>query len=420
MRNAIFWQEDLVAPVPDRRELPAECDVAVMGAGLTGLATSYYLAGTGLDVHVFDRSKIGDGASTRNGGMTLAGLKLSPQQLIRSYGREQAISLYAASLSAIDHLEKLIAEEDIDCEFSRYGALWAAYTAGHYKGLAASQRLLSETFQHETFLVSKERMADEIGSDYYHGGLVDPVSAGLHPGKLTYALAQRALQAGVTIHEQCEIKAVEQVGEGIRIRSENGDVRAGQLIIATNGYTPACVPKIRRRIIPIGSYILVTEALPADIAASLLPNGRMAFDTKKFLYYFRRVGNRLLFGGRTSFSPIADRVAVRRLAESMLEVYPQLRPYGVDYYWSGHVGFTFDQMPHIGCEGGIHYAMGYCGHGVAMSVYCAHALAGIICGEDTDLPYAALPFQSRMYYRQKPWFLPIAGSFYNLVDRFAK
>lgn len=419
MKNISYWLE--TAPAPPALPpgpLPDRCDVAVIGGGLTGLMIALERARDGQAVRVFDQGRMASGASLRNAGQMLAGLKLSPGALITKYGQARAVELYRATLDAIAFTESFVAREQIDCHFHRHGALWCAYSARHYDDLAATRDLMASTFGHQTQLVSGADLGTELGSDYYHGGLVDPLSGGLHPGQLVMGLLMRTMEAGVGLHENTPVESVQRTPRGFRLTTPAGTIEAAQVAVATNGYTPEHLSWFRRRVIPIGSYIVVTEPLGETRARSILPRGRMAFDTKKFLFYFRRTpDDRLLFGGRTSFARIDDVEACRILAASMREVFPQLADCAVDYSWSGNVGFTFDQLPHIGEHEGMHFAMGYCGHGVASSLYFGHHLANLMRGQHSTLPFAELPFPARFFYRRHPWFLPLAGLYFQMVDR---
>jgi glycine/D-amino acid oxidase-like deaminating enzyme len=393
----------------------------VIGGGLTGLTVALELAREGRAVRVFDRAGIASGASSRNAGQTLAGLKPSPAALHRRYGPDRASSMYRATLDAIAFTESFVAREGIDCHFQRHGALWCAYSARHLEALAEARDLLASSYRHQTQLVSRSELAAELGSEYYHGGLVDPSSGGLHPGKLVMGLVSRAVDAGVGLHQDTPVASADRTSRGFRVTTTAGEIEASRLVVATNGYTPEHLAWFRRRVIPIGSYIVVTEPLGERLARTILPRGRMAFDTKNFLFYFRLTpDHRLLFGGRTSFAPIPDDEASRTLAASMRAVFPQLERRAIDYSWSGNVAFTFDQLPHLGEHEGVHFAMGYCGHGVANSLYFGHHLAKLVRGQPSDLPFVGIPFQARFYYRRRPWFLRPAGIWLGLMDRMQR
>jgi glycine/D-amino acid oxidase-like deaminating enzyme len=194
-------------------------------------------------------------------------------------------------------------------------------------------------------------------------------------------------------------------------------IRTRDVLMATNGYTNGLVPGLRRRIIPIGSYIIATVPLPGDLSQSLIPHRRMLFDTKNFLYYWRlSQDNRVLFGGRASFAPTSVAKARDWLYAAMINVHPQLKGIPVQFAWGGQVAFTFDRLPHIGRMDGITYAAGYCGTGVAMSTYFGKLAADWIASE--ELPGCwQRAFPTMPFYRERPWFLPAAGWYYGMLDR---
>ncbi|HTQ87610.1 MAG TPA: FAD-binding oxidoreductase, partial [Candidatus Solibacter sp.] len=201
-----------------------------------------------------------------------------------------------------------------------------------------------------------------------------------------------------------------------------GSVWAREVFVATSGYTGAATPELRRRVVPIGSYIIATEPLPAGLAAELVPRGRMIFDSKYFLHYFRLTPDgRMLFGGRAAFFPETERT-IRRSAEilrrDMVRVYPQLAQSPVEYAWGGTLDFTFDMLPHAGTLDGLHFALGYAGHGVAMATYLGTKMAAAIAGENPALPFALVPFPGAPLglYNGRPWFLPLASAWYRLLD----
>ncbi len=204
------------------------------------------------------------------------------------------------------------------------------------------------------------------------------------------------------------------------IATDRGAFRANDVLLATNGYTDAAAPALQRRLIPIGSYIIATEPLPAAVAARLLPRRRMVFDSKHFLHYFRLTAdNRLLFGGRAEFSRPTPESAARAsaiLRRGLAQVFPDLADTPIEYAWSGHVGFTRDQMPHAGLLDGLFYAGGYCGHGIAMATHLGALIARRIAGERLDHPLFDDHFAPIPLYYGRPWFLPLAGLYYQLRD----
>jgi glycine/D-amino acid oxidase-like deaminating enzyme len=202
------------------------------------------------------------------------------------------------------------------------------------------------------------------------------------------------------------------------LATAKGAVHAERVIVATNAYTDGGLSWFKRRVIPIGSYIIATEELyPARLKA-LIPGERMIQDTKRNLYYYRLSpdGRRMIFGGRTSFRPISVLESARRLRQSMAEVFPSLADVGVTHSWTGNVAFTFDSLPHLGSHEGVHYALGCCGQGVALMSHFGHCLAGDILGTGDKSAFAFNPIKTMPGYSGNPWFIPIVGEYYRFLD----
>lgn len=401
--------------------LPDRVDVAVVGGGFTGLSAALHLARAGASVALFEKDTLGFGASGRNGGMATTGLTISFLKAIHRYGFPTASRLWLAFNAAIDTVEKLVAEEDIDCDFGRNGKLNLAAKPGHYDGLVKLHDTLAERMGYETELVPRSRLRDEIGSGYYHGGLVDPQGAGLHVGKFVRGLAAAADRAGASLHERAAVTRLKRVsGETHDVITSRGTVRASKVLVATNGYTGQALPWYRRRIVPVGSYIIVTEPLEPDLIEQLMPTRRMASDSKNLLYYFRITPDqRMLFGGRARFAishPEADLKSGRILQQGMAEVFPELARRRIDYNWGGRVGMTLDRIPHAGQHEGAHYAMGYCGHGVQMATYMGRQMAEVLGGNPDANPWRDFDFRAVPGHVGPPWFLPVAGAYYRLKD----
>ena len=437
MRQHPFWLDTVVrapesrsehggtASVSARRDpahhpLPKTVDVVVVGAGYTGLAAARHLGRVGATVAVLERDFIGSGASSRNGGQVLTGLKLDPATLVARFGESKARDLFAMSLESIASLEQLIAAEHIDCDYQQTGHVQAAWKRAHFDGFRREQDVLGRIFGHHVRIVDRAQQRDELGTDRYFGLLVDDRSAGLNPARYVHGLAVAAARAGAVVHEGCRVLRTTRSQSRWTVVTDRGDIDAGDVLIATNGYTDEAAPFLQRRLIPIGSYIIATAPLPRSLAAALIPGRRMAFDTKHFLYYFRLTADdRLLFGGRAEFSRPTEASTVRAarvLHEGMVNVFPQLRGLEIEYAWSGNVAFTRDQMPRAGRIDGMYYAGGYCGHGVAMATYLGTLIARRIAGEPIDHPLFDDEFAPIPLYNGAPWFLPLAGAYYRILD----
>lgn len=429
LKEKSFWMDQVIphaGPAADSLPLPERADVAVIGAGYTGLSAARALAKRGAKVVVLEAQTAGWGASSRNGGMVLTGLKLTAHQLLAKYGRTAAQKMYAASLSSIDCVQQIVEEEGIDCDFCRCGHLEVACKASHFKGFVESAEVIARQFNHQVRIVPKNELGCEIGSDIFHGGLVDEASAGLNPARYVVGLARAAVKAGATLHEGARVDGIrqetKQAMKGYQVRTSRGALWARDVFVATSGYTSRATPALQSKIIPIGSYIIVTEPLPEDLARGVCPRNRMIYDSKNYLYYFRLTPDRrLLFGGRAAFFPeTADsiRASAEILRRGMLTVYPQLRDIKVEYAWGGTLDFAFDMMPHAGQLEGLYYALGYAGHGVAMATYLGMKMAEVICGKPEENPFAGLPFPGAPLglYNGVPWFLPFAGAWYKFLD----
>jgi glycine/D-amino acid oxidase-like deaminating enzyme len=355
--------------------------------------------------------------------MVLTGLKLPTSALISRYGKEATARMYAASLESITFVENLVREENIACDFARCGHLEVACKAKHFDDFRRSAEATAREFGHEQRLVSRNELQSEIGSAIYHGGLVDESSAGVNPARLVAGVARAAERAGASIFERSHVDQIQREGaSGWKVATARGTLRARNVLVATSGYTSRVTPALQKKIIPIGSYIIVTEALPEKLATELSPRNRMIYDSKNYLYYYRLTPDRrMLFGGRAAFFPETSNT-IRRSAEilrrGILTVYPQLRDAKIEYVWGGTLDFAFDIMPHAGQLDGIHFSLGYAGHGVAMSTYLGDKIArSILQGRDEN-PFATIPFPSAPLglYNGRPWFLPLAGAWYKLLD----
>jgi glycine/D-amino acid oxidase-like deaminating enzyme len=428
-KEKTFWLETVDISAPTPHDFPQRVDVAIIGAGFTGLSAAKTLAKSGASVAVFDAQTIGWGASSRNGGMVLTGLKLPASTLIPRYGKESTARMYAASLESIDFVETLVREENIACDFARCGHLEVACKPKHFDDFRRSAEETARHFNHQQRLVPKGQLQSEIGSAIYHGGLVDESSAGVNPARLVAGLAIAAERAGAAIFEHSHVEEIQREGAGgWRIATQRGTLRAQNVFVATSGYTSRVTPALQKKIIPIGSYIIVTEILPEKLAAELSPRNRMIFDSKNYLYYYRLTPDRrMLFGGRAAFFPETSST-IRRSAEilrcGMLTVYPQLRDAKIEYVWGGTLDFAFDIMPHAGQLDGLHFSLGYAGHGVAMSTYLGDKVAqSILRGREESSsrnsnPFAQIPFPNAPLnlYNGRPWFLPLAGAWYKFLD----
>ena len=427
MRETNYWLETVREPARGAGGVvPEKADVAVVGGGFCGLAAARALARRGAKAVLLEAETLGWGASCRNGGMVLTGLKLPVPTLISRYGRELVQKMYAASLESIDVVEQIVTEERIECSFSRCGHLEVACKQSHFDAYGESAARIKREFGHELRIVPKDELRSEIGSDIYFGGLVDEMSAGLNPAQYVAGLAKAAARAGACLHDGARVTSVKPEGtngaRNFRVETSRGTLTARDVLLASGAYTTSATPALRKKVIPIGSYIIATEVLPAELARELSPRNRMIYDSKHFLYYYRLTpDNRMLFGGRAAFFPESEntvRKSAELLRQGMVGVYPQLRNARVEFVWGGTLDFAFDVMPHSGKSEGMYFGVGFAGHGVAAATWMGTKLAGVICGDVDDSPFSKIAFPGAPIGLRggNTWALPLAGMYYKVLD----
>lgn len=396
-------------------------DVAVVGAGFTGLSAAIALEKKGASVAVFDAATVASAASGRNGGMCNNGFAQDYCALSGRLGRERANMLYRAFDAGVCKVESLIAEEGIDCDFKRVGKLKLAAKPEHYDKLARSQALMEKECDPDTYMVTRAELRNEIGSDRYFGGLVFGKSAGMHVGRYGHGLAVAAAKRGVRIYENTPVIGLKrQTGSVHQVETPNGSIRAKQVLLATGTSAVGPLAWFRRRIVPVGAFIIVTEPLSVEVLDRLTPRRRMTTDTKNFVNYFRVTpDNRLLFGGRARFAttnPKSDMKSGAILQRSLVELFPELRDTRIDYCWGGMVDMTRDRLPRAGERNGLFYSMGYSGHGTHMSTYMGAIMAEVLDGRADLNPWRDFDWPAIPGHFGKPWFLPIVGAYYRFQD----
>ena len=413
------WWADAPPEPAHEQALPERVDVAVIGGGYCGLSAALTLARAGTHVVVLETGPLGQGASSRNGGMVGGAIKLDWAGLADRFGATGAAALMDGACASFEYLEELIAREGFEVDYRRNGRFLLACNPAQFRAFGRQVQGLGERAR-TVRIVPRERQREEIGSDLYHGGVAIVVAGGLAPAKLHCSMRVAARAAGAELHGHAEVQRLERSAAGMRLHTARGRIRADQVLIATNGYTGGLTPELRRRIVPVSSYIIATEALPQGLAAALSPRGRMFVDGNRLLSYFRLdpKGRRVLFGGRLSLRDVDERTAAQGLYRRMIRIWPELGAYRISHAWKGNVAFTFDRLPHMGTHAGLHFAMGCNGSGVAMATYLGHQSALKILGrQNRPCPFELLPFPTHVAYRQRTWFLPALGFWYRILDR---
>jgi glycine/D-amino acid oxidase-like deaminating enzyme len=415
-----WWDEvDLpqAAPVP----LPGTVDVAVVGGGYTGLAAAWEISRAGRDVIVLDRDDIGAGASSLNGGMVHPGGKRDLSEFLAEPSGRQ---LWDETVAAVEGVGALGTELGIGFDWQRRGHLELAHhprVALHQQALAATYSSIGE----EARFLDASDVRGEIGSGRFFGGLLVERSAGVHPAKLAAGLVRAATASGAVLQGATTVLGVDRRAQGYELETSRGALRCSEVVVATNGTTDRrLVPWLGRRVLRIGSYMIATERLDPDLATSVNPHGRMFFDTKNLLHYWRLSpdGRRILFGGRTSLSPTTVERSRDLLYAALVKVHPQLEGVRVERAWGGQVALTADRFPHVGRhrDSGIVYAMGYCGSGVALSVHFGRAVGRWLCGLGDQSVFAARPWPPVPWAAHVPWLLAGAGVGFKVRDALGR
>jgi len=423
MRTSPFWHEAAPPEPPTGTVAPERCDAAVVGAGYTGLAAALSLAEAGRRVTVFEAGPPGAGASTRNGGMIGWGHKARLSGLARRHGEAAALAMLREATLSLAYTTELIARLPGDAMLQPTGRYLGAASERHFRGLVQWAETEAPRLGMEVEIVPPAGQGAHIATDLYRGGLFFPRHGALHPALFHKALLEAARAAGVTVVDHCAVASVRGGQGDWRIRHGQGETEAGALVYAANGYAGGAGGPFRafaRRLIPIPSFIVATERLGANRIASLFPGGRCHVDTRSTHSYFRPDpwGERILWGGRASLTPLPERESARRLRDHMLSVFPELEDLRLTHSWTGNVAFTFDGVPHVGQVEGIWHACGYNGSGVAMAPYLGWRIAQRILGTDEGATgFDPAPFAAQPLYGGNPWFLRALELWYRLKDR---
>lgn len=400
----------------------ARYDVAIVGAGYTGLSTALHLAEAGVSVCVLDAHAPGWGASGRNGGQVIPGLKYDPDQLRVMFGSAVADPLIAAIGSAADTVFDLIGRHGIDCEAQRGGWIQPTHSSKVMRALEARARQWMAEGAPARLMDGAE-VTRRIGTGAYVGGWKDERAGSLHPLKYCRGLAQAAQRLGVVIHGGTPVARLERREGGWRLHAAQGPhIDADRVVLATNGYTDDLWPHLRQSVIAANSFIVATRPLPPELGASILPGGEVTSDSRRLLLYYRRdAQGRLLMGGRGPFREPCGPADFAHLERSVALLFPQLAGVEFEYRWSGRVAITRDFLPHVHEPvAGLSIALGYNGRGIAMTSTMGRCLAQRLTGQaGTVFPFPVSTIQPIPLHGLQRFYIAAGVAWYSVLDRFS-
>ena len=362
---------------------PARADVCVIGGGYTGLGTALHLARRGVDVVLLEQSRLGWGASGRNGGQAHVGMRRDQEWLEERVGLADARRLWEFALGARAHLDWLIETYGIDCDL-RLGYLHANHRERYTADTRHHVEHLRSTYGYEHIrFVERDELAGMVATRDYCSGSFDARAGHLHALNFALGMARVAASHGARLHESVEVTGFEPQGGGWRVATTCGEVNANRVVLACNGYLRGLAPQVERRVMPINNYIAVTESLGADGARRLISNGAAVSDSRFVVNYFRITpDHRLLFGGGENYRYTFPRDIAAFVRPHLLKIFPQLERVRYDYAWGGTLAITPTRMPWVReIKPGLMNASGFSGLGVLIAPYTGKVVADALCGE---------------------------------------
>lgn len=420
MKTVPFWVDDYPRPEGLTSPPPDETDYLVVGSGLTGLSVARRLLTSGSGVTIIDQGEIAGGASSMNGGMVSGDVKAGMQTVLAYYGPRVAFDMWSSSARSVDLVREVAKDPTIDAVVDEGGMATVGRGSRDLKVFDRTVEWYRNKYAVDWHVVDARQIASIIGGDHFNVALLQPEGFGVHPARLVFGLARRVGDAGAILVDHCGALSMRRTQTGFVVDTTLGQIEAGDVILATNGYTTRQPSKeLARLIVPVGSYIIATEPLGPETVSTIFPGGAMTHTRKRLLNYMRRShDNRIIFGGRRSLQPDLDLVETAQdLRSRMVELWPELAGAEVTHAWGGRIGVPFDLMPHIGRIEGAWYAMGYAGHGVGLSMQLGHELAGMLLGEDPPSVFSQIPHNGRFYYSgNRAWFLSPGTYLYRVLD----
>jgi len=397
-------------------------DVCVIGGGFTGLSAALHAAEGGASVALLEAGLVGSGASGRNGGQVIPGLKLDPRELAATFGTERGARLTELVGGAADLVFDLVRRHRIECDARQDGWLKACHSRAALRAAILTAQDWGRCGA-PVEEVDRVRIAELTGTDAYLGGFVDHRGGVVQPLSYTRGLARAARQAGARVHERSPARTPRRDGDAWVVSTQSGSVRAARVIIGTNGYTDLVGaqgpwPRLARTVIPVYSYIAATRPLSDDLRQTILPKGQAVSDSRRLLRYFRLdAAGRMVMGGRGAMRESADRSDYATIIGSALELYPALRACEWEFVWGGKVAVTLDHLPHLHeLAPGVHAALGYNGRGVAMATVMGKVLADRVLGRGAPV-FPESPLRPVPLHRWRRPFFELIVAWKRALDR---
>lgn len=422
-----LWRDTATAvPVPTRLSGVTTANVAIIGGGYTGLSAALRAIERCLKPVVIEASEVGFGASGRNGGVVSTKYRVSLSDMAKHHGVDVAKRMNRLAHDAMDCVEQYVDHYEIrSAGFAKTGNLRCAHNANALASLREEARIVTETFGDTSLqILDREETQYETGSAAFVGGVLNKHAGVIHPLNYARGLARAVRDRGGHIFEHSIAQQIDNTPDGIEVFTELGSVRAERLVIATNGYSdlaPATAI-VRKSVIPFRSAMVATEPLSAQVLQTLVRNGRSYSETRRMMRWFRRIDDRLLFGGRGAFGKADSGPAFAALESAMKDLFPQLAGVTVTHRWSGLVAMTMDSLPQIGlADSRTAFAVGYNGTGIAMASLLGRCAIDLAFGDQIDLALMrrtrpeAIPF----YSLREPAVRTVAG-WYQFLDHIGR
>lgn len=428
-RAGCYWPTTVQMPEYPALAGPHDTEIAVIGAGFTGLNAALKLAKDGTRVTVLDAKQPGWGASGRNGGFCcLGGGILDNAQLDKHFGTDARRTWRQTEIAAITHVKTLLAAHKIDADTHSQGETQLAHSPSSWTKMQKDAAQIHDSYGVIPEIIAPQDLKTQGFGDVFHGAVTTPLGFALNPAKYTAGLAKTAQNLGAQIHGDTPVTRIEQ-GAQFTLHTPAGKITAKRIIVATNGYSADDLPSwLAARYLPVQSSVLVTRPLTqSELDAAGWTSDQMCFDSRNLLHYFRLMPNRqFLFGMRGGIfaSPRNDRKIKTLIRKHFEQMFPAWAQVDTPFYWSGLVCLGGKGLPFTGeipQMPGAFASLSYHGNGVAMASYCGALLADLVQDKPSNGPFpSALRAQPSKFPlgSKRRWLLPPAYGLMTLKDRF--